>query len=151
MKRLIKNYTTDVPVEKTVAEIQKLLSENGASAVAIEYHEGAVTDIFFKIRRSGHDLPFRLPAKAEQVYQALWGGKQEWEQERYGTGWRRQAERIAWRICKIWLEAQISLINLEQAKIEEVFLPYLVMAGDKTLFEMMEQNQFLLPGKKKEA
>jgi hypothetical protein len=44
-----------------------------------------------------------------------------------------------------WLEAQITLINLEQTKIEEVFLPYLIMPGNKTLFETMEQNQFLLP------
>jgi hypothetical protein len=48
MKPLIKNYTTDIPVERTVAEIQKILSENGASAIAIEYHDGAITDIFFK-------------------------------------------------------------------------------------------------------
>jgi hypothetical protein len=27
MKRLIKNYTTAIPVEQTVAEIQKILSE----------------------------------------------------------------------------------------------------------------------------
>src|SRR3954454_15610634 len=27
MKRLIKNYTTDIPVERTVAEIQKILSD----------------------------------------------------------------------------------------------------------------------------
>ncbi len=151
MKRLIKNYTTDIPVERTVVEIQKILSENGANAIAIEYHDGAITDIFFKVKRNGQELPFRLPAKVEGVYQALWGGKEEWEYIRYGAGWRQKAERIAWRICKTWLEAQITLINLEQAKLEEVFLPYLVMAGDKTLFEMMEQNQFLLPGKKKEA
>jgi hypothetical protein len=46
---------------------------------------------------------------------------------------------------KTWLEAQIALINLEQAKIEEVFLPYLILPGNKTLFETMERNQFLLP------
>jgi hypothetical protein len=150
MKRLIKNYTTDIPVERTVTEIQKILSENGASAIAIEYEDGAITDIFFKVKRNGKDLPFRLPVKVEGVFQALWGGKAAWEYTRYGTGWRKQAERIAWRICKTWLEAQITLINLEQAKLEEVFLPYLVMAGDKTLFETMEQNRFLLPGKHKE-
>jgi hypothetical protein len=55
--------------------------------------------------------------------------------------------RRSWRICKTWLEAQITLINLEQAKIEEVFLPYLIMPGNKTLFETMEQNHFLLPEK----
>jgi hypothetical protein len=42
---------------------------------------------------------------------------------------------------------QITLINLEQAKMEEIFLPYLILPGDKTLFEIMERNQFLLPEK----
>src|SRR3954453_16986209 len=100
MKRLIKNYTTEIPVERTIAEIQKILSENGASAIAIEYRDGAITDIFFKVKRNGNDLPFRLPAKVEGVFQALWGSKEGWEYTRYGTGWRKQAERIAWRICK---------------------------------------------------
>jgi hypothetical protein len=94
------------------------------------------------------ELPFRLPVKAEKVYQALWGEKQECEQTRYSEGWQQQADRIAWRICKTWLEAQITLINLEQAKLEEVFLPYLIMPGNKTLFETMEHNQFLLPDKR---
>jgi hypothetical protein len=76
---------------------------------------------FFKIMLGGKELPFRLPAKAERVYQAMWGEKQEWEHRRYGEGWRQQAQRIAWRICKTWLEAQITLVNLEQAKMEEVF------------------------------
>ena len=88
---------------------------------------------------------------SERVYQALWGGRQEWEYTRDGQGWRQPAERIAWRICKTWLEAQITLINLEQAKLEEVFLPYLVMPGNKTLFETMEQNHFLLPEQSKAA
>ena len=59
----------------------------------------------------------------------------------------KKAEAIAWHICKTWLEAQITLINLEQAKLEEVFLPYLVMPSNKTMFETMEHNQFLLPDK----
>jgi hypothetical protein len=148
MKKLIKNYTTDIPAERTIAEIQQILVQNGARGIALEYDESSnIKDIFFKIRLDDKELPFRLPAKAERVYQALWGDKLEWEHTRYGAGWRAQAERIAWRICKTWLEAQITLINLEQAKIEEVFLPYLIMPGNKTLFETMEQNQFLLPDK----
>jgi hypothetical protein len=113
-----------------------------------KFQNGSVKDIYFKIILHNKELPFRLPAKAERVYQSLWGEKQEWEQRRYGEGWRQQAERIAWRICKTWLEAQITLINLEQAKLEEVFLPYLVMPSNKTLFEKMEHNQFLLPDKR---
>jgi hypothetical protein len=148
MKQLIKNYTTEIPVERTMAEIQKLLADNGARGIGLEYDgSGTLKDIFFKIRLQNKELPFRLPAKAERVYQALWGGRQEWEYTRYGDGWKAQAERIAWRICKTWLEAQITLINLEQAKLEEVFLPYLVLPSNKTLFETMERNQFLLPEK----
>jgi hypothetical protein len=148
MTRLIKNYTTDIPVARTISEIQQILAQNGARGIALEYDaHGNIKDIFFKIMLNSKELPFRLPAKAERVYQALWGGKQEWEHTRYGAGWRAQAERIAWRICKTWLEAQITLINLEQAKLEEVFLPYLVMPSNKTLFETMERNQFLLPDK----
>jgi hypothetical protein len=149
MKKLIKNYTTDIPVERTIAEIQKILAQNGARGIALEYDEsGNIKDIFFKIILNTKELPFRLPAKAERVYQTLWGEKQEWEHRRYGEGWRQQAERIAWRICKTWLEAQITLVNLEQAKLEEVFLPYLAMPSNKTLFETMEHNQFLLPDKR---
>jgi hypothetical protein len=148
VRKLIKNYTTDVLVERTIAEIQRILAQNGARGIALEYDEqGNIKDIFFKIIVNNKELPFRLPAKAERVYQALWGDKQEWEYKRYGEGWKQQAERISWRICKTWLEAQITLINLEQAKIEEVFLPYLIMPGNKTLFETMEQNHFLLPGR----
>lgn len=44
-----------------------------------------------------------------------------------------------------WLEAQITHINLDQAKPQEVFLPYLVMPNQKTLYETMEENRFLLP------
>jgi hypothetical protein len=145
MKKLIKNYTTDIPVEKTIAEIQQLLAQNGARGIALEYDErGTIKDVFFKIILNNKELPFRLPAKADKVYTALHEGTPDHYHTRYGKQWRAEAERIAWRICKTWLEAQITLINLEQAKMEEVFLPYLIMPNDKTLFETMERKQFLL-------
>jgi tRNA nucleotidyltransferase/poly(A) polymerase len=148
MKKLIKNYTTDIPVERTIAEIQKLLAQNGARGIALEYDEhGTIKDIFFKIILNNKELPFRLPAKADKVCAALHEGTPEHYHTRYGQQWQEEAQRIAWRICKTWLEAQITLINLEQAKMEEVFLPYLIMPGNKTLFETMERNQFLLPEK----
>jgi hypothetical protein len=39
MKKLIKNYTTDIPVEKTITEIQQILIQNGARGIALEYDE----------------------------------------------------------------------------------------------------------------
>jgi hypothetical protein len=72
MKKLIKNYTTDIPVESTVAEIQKILAQNGARGIALEYDaQGNIQDVFFKIVLHDKELPFRLPIKAENVYGAL--------------------------------------------------------------------------------
>ncbi len=146
MKQLIKNYTTEVPVDQTIAEIQHILAHNGARGIALAYDAaGTIKDLFFKIRLHERELPFRLPAKPEKVYAAVFAGMQY--QERLRQERMKKAEAIAWRICKTWLEAQITLINLEQAKLEEVFLPYLVLPSNKTLFETMERNQFLLPEK----
>jgi hypothetical protein len=144
MKRLIKNYTTEVPVERTIAEIQTILAQNGARGMALEYDEsGIIKDIFFKIRLHEKELPFRLPSKPDKIYAAVFAGMQYESRLRHER--MKKSEAIAWRICKTWLEAQITLINLEQAKLEEVFLPYLVLPSNKTLFETMERNQFLLP------
>ncbi len=135
MKKLIKNYTTDIPVEKTITEIQKILAENGR-----------IRDIFFKIKVNGKEFAFRLPTKPEKVYAALYEGKPSYSHDRYGQQWREQAERIAWRICKSWLEAQITLINLEQASMEEVFLPYLIVGSkNESLYQVMKEKHFLLP------
>jgi hypothetical protein len=77
MKKLIKNYTTDFPVERTIAEIQSILAQNGARGIALEYDEsGSIKDIFFKIRLHEKELPFRLPSKPDNVYAALFAGMQ---------------------------------------------------------------------------
>jgi hypothetical protein len=146
MKKLIKNYTTDVPVEKTITEIHRLLAENGATGIATEYEQGQIQDIFFKVKVNGKELAFRLPAKPEKVYTALHTDIPDYQHHRYGQHWKEQAERIAWRICKSWLEAQLTLINLQQANIEEVFLPYLIVGrSNESLYEVMKEKHFLLP------
>jgi hypothetical protein len=143
MPKLIKNYSTEVPTERTIAEITKLLVDNGATGIAFEYDgQGILTGLFFRIVYQGRQLPFRLPARPNEVYQALFAERnREWKYERQ---WREQATMIAWRICKLWLEAQLTHVNLGQAKLQEVFLPYLVLEDNKTLYERMENNQFLL-------
>lgn len=142
MKKTIKNYTTDIPVEKTIQEIIKMLADNGAAGIAHEYENGVLKRLFFKINVKGREIPFRLPAKPEAVYNALFKGKQE--EWRYKEERMKKAEKIAWRVCKLWLEAQLTHINLEQAEITEVFLPYMVTGDNKTLYQTMEEKNFLL-------
>ena len=46
-----------------------------------------------------------------------------------------RAERVAWRVIKDWLEAQLALIDAQMATLDQVMLPYLVIdATGKTLY-----------------
>lgn len=145
MKKLIKNYTTEVPTHQTLAEIQKLLAENGATGIALDYDgQGNLVALFFRIAFQGKQLAFRLPVNPDAVYDTLFAGMQY--EKRLKAERQERALRIAWRVCKLWLEAQLTHVNLSQAKLQEVFLPYLVVEPPhKTLYEHMEETQFLLP------
>lgn len=58
-----------------------------------------------------------------------------------------EAYRVAWRILRDWLHSQLSIIATEQVKPEQVFLPYLMITGEKTLAEHFSEGKLdkLLP------
>jgi Fe-S cluster biosynthesis and repair protein YggX len=57
-----------------------------------------------------------------------------------------QACRVAWRIIKDWLEAQMALIRTQQVEMAEIFLPYLIDKTGRTFFQAVKENNYLLPG-----
>ena len=61
-------------------------------------------------------------------------------------GWKKvytpQAKRIAWRQILRWVEAQLALVETGMVKIQEVFIPYMLMDKGKTLYEKLEETQF---------
>jgi hypothetical protein len=146
MGKNLLNYTTEIPVEKTIGEIQQVLVKAHATSILAEYDHGAIKAIMFKIKgKNGQELPFRLPAKVEEAYRVMYGDRDPVQKQRYGQGWKEQARRTAWRILLTWVKAQLALIELELAKPEEVFLPpYLLVKGNKTLFEDVQDKHFLL-------
>jgi hypothetical protein len=56
-----------------------------------------------------------------------------------------QASRVAWRIIKDWVDAQLAIIETEMVTLEQVFLPYMQVKDNKTLYEVMIEKRFLLP------
>ncbi len=155
MVKTIKNYTTDIPASKTIPEIQDLLAQSGARGIAFEYDgTGNVESLFFRL---GLDLPvspgvqgnpqkeiaFKLPAKPEAVYNILFGKAPK--VARFEENRRQRSLNIAWRIMKEWLELQFTLIKLEQVEAVQLFLPYMVTGQNRTLYQDMKENQFLLP------
>ena len=59
---------------------------------------------------------------------------------------RAQAERVAWRVLKDWLEAQLALIEAGVADMAEVMLPYLHVAPGVTLYRAYLDNEQLAIG-----
>lgn len=56
-----------------------------------------------------------------------------------------QARRVAWRIIKDWVEAQMAIIQSGTAEMAEVFLPYVVHPETGlTLFEEFKEGTLKL-------
>ena len=56
-----------------------------------------------------------------------------------------QAERVAWRIVKDWLTAQLAILETEMVDVGQVFLPYFVGRNGQTLYEAYSTGQLQLP------
>lgn len=135
----ILNYTTSIAAEKTVSEIQSILARSGASAVMAEYDdEQVLCSIAFQVRFKGQVLSYRLPAQIDKIYIILQNDRNVTRKLRT----REQASRVTWRIIKDWIQAQLALIEAEQAQLTEVFLPYMQTADGSTIYERLEHGGF---------
>ncbi len=137
-------YTTSVPVSRTVAEVQRKLVEHGARAVTMEYDDqGRIKALAFKVKMPNGEPPIRLPiddAATLRVLQKQWANGEI--DRRFAS--EEHAYRVAWRIIKDWVEAQMSLLETEMVKMEEIFLPYVITRSGQTVYQVMVQRQFML-------
>lgn len=141
----IKNYTSSVPADRSILQIENILIEMGARNIAKDYDDaGRVQSISFSIKRGEGIIPFRLPAKKEPIKKLFIAG----HGKRRPTvdqvkGYEAQAERTAWKNVKEWVELQATMIKLEQVEFLEVFMPYIFsFEHQKTLFERMKSDNF---------
>lgn len=140
----IKNYTSEIPASRSMARIEELLVEAGASDIAKSYVEGTCTAIRFRMIINGLSVFFKLPANVQACFDVFW---KEVKRPQPDTKKRLQdqANRTAWKIVSDWVEIQLTMIRLDQAKPLQVFLPYVWNEqNDETLFERIESNQKLL-------
>ncbi|MBA7639529.1 hypothetical protein ES703_47188 [subsurface metagenome] len=136
----IANYSTSVEALKTVGEIQGILVGHGARSILTNYaKDKTIESLSFIVETRHGEIPFRLPVNANAVLKVL---EEQGCPPRYAN--YPQAVRIAWRIVKDWVRAQMALLETEMVRMEQVFLPYMVAKGNKTLFEAMEDKGFYL-------
>lgn len=147
----IKNYTTTVPAKKTIVEIQSMLQEYGATSIMIDYGiDKEPSSISFRVKTAQGELSFRLPAnidKMEKVFLDMRVRKPSKYDPNYEVVMSRiykQAAMTGWRNIKDWIDAQLAIIETEMVTIEQVFLPYLLVDKDITLYDSMQQRGYLL-------
>ncbi len=140
MRQSIKNYTTTIPANKTVAEIMDILVAHGVTEVRTQWRDGHITALLFACEGLG----FELPARVDQVRLRLCADRVKNKDILSAAQTTEEhAEKVAWRNLKDWVDAQFALIDTGMVTVPEVFLPYLMING-ASLFKQLEQRQFLL-------
>ena len=155
----LKNYTSNVPVSGTIHRIEKVLLRCGVTGITKDYGDSpagpTVIAVAFSIQFNGErKVQVRLPADVNAAWDALWldyvgTDKLSHDGNRVDSGYkkkvkndfREQAERTAWRIVQDWVEVQMSMIQMRQADVVQVFLPYL-WDGKRTYYQGLKENHF---------
>lgn len=138
----ILNYTTTVDSFKTVSEIEYILMKHKAKSIMKNYDGESITGLSFLIDTGFRQIPVRLPVKVDECLEVLKREKKNSPRSSIKAT-REQAERVAWRILKDWIEAQMALLDIEMVEMQEIFLPYIEIQG-QTIYEKLEQKNFLL-------
>jgi hypothetical protein len=138
----IANYTTSVRAAKTVGEIQGILVAHGARQILLNYaDDGAIESLSFIIKTPYGEMPVRLPVDIPAMVRVL---KEQGVDARYRT--REHAARVAWRIVKDWVRAQMAILETEMVRMEQIFLPYVVTKDGNTFYDLVVDNKFYLTG-----
>lgn len=144
------NYTTTIDPFKTVSEIQKILVKHGAKAIMNNYDSnGRITSLSFLINTINGERGIKLPVRLESVYQILKNQNKKGEVSNKFVS-EEQAERIAWRILKDWVESQMAILETEMVKLDQIFLPFMTTKTGETIYELYETRKLLLENKEGE-
>lgn len=140
------NYTTTVAADKTIAEMQAMLRKAGASSVAVHFGpDQRASGLSFRVVTKYGLQDFTFPVNTQPVNEIL--ARQRSQPYSLSERIERtaaQAERTAWRIARSWLEAQLALIQIGMASLDQVMLPYMHVAPELTMYDAYQERQDVL-------
>jgi hypothetical protein len=137
----ILNYTTTIPVSKTLGQVQALLVLAGARAVMAEFDDkGRPKALSFAVDMPHGRQGFTLPVHPDKVHEVLMRDR------KVPTRYRSldQAEQIAWRIIKDWTEAQLAIIQTEMVSLDQVMLTYMTAEDGRSMYQIIVGERLAL-------
>ena len=128
-----------MPINRIFNGIQKMLIKAGARQISFEYNDdGKAIGITFAVETPKGKLPIKLPVRIKKI-------KAVFDKEGVYYKDNMQPYRTGWKNIHDWIDAQLALLDTEMVKLEEVFLPYIIINNGKTCFEILENRSFQLP------
>lgn len=143
----IKNYTSGVGVEQTIARIEAKLAVAGASEIVKIYGpDRRVWALRFRLNFEGRMFTVQLPADADACFEVMWKEHTRKVRRYHPSSKARvkeQAYRTAWKLVQDWLDVQLSLIVMRQAEWLQMFMAYLYDDGSgQTYYQMSKSGGF---------
>jgi hypothetical protein len=104
----IKNYTSSVDASRSMARIEELLVEIGATNINKKYEDKVCTGITFLLfdQHLQQTLPFHLKAQIEECFAILWKDVKR-PRDYTKSLVTQQANRTAWKILCDWTEVHV--------------------------------------------
>lgn len=135
------NYTTSIEADKSAIECIGILTKHGARKVGISLGEDKMPDgLEFIVQTPWGPRAYSLPvnvAGTEKALKAAWRARRI--EPRFATS--EQARRVAWRVVKDWLEAQMALIEAGAVDLPQVMLPWMKVDDNRTLYGAWIENE----------
>lgn len=159
MSMFLKNYTSEVPSGTTIQRIVGILVKIGVAQIAMDYGlNGEIVGLTFAAHIEGRIVPIKLPVDVGACQEALWrdyvGSDRAYKtsdlkdelvsngnKRKRRSQFRDQAERTAWKLMQDWIEVQISMVQLKQADVLQVFLPY-AWDGGQSFYHRLKAGGF---------
>ncbi len=146
---MLKNYTTTIPAEKSLAEIETMLGKAGARGIMKKLDEkGNVEALIFTVVTADGELPFKMPCDVARIQVTM--TRQKSAGKLKGISWpklrdKTHATNVGWRIIKDWVAVQLSLIQIDLVDLEQIFLPYAYNWNtEKTFYDSIKEGGFKL-------
>lgn len=138
------NYTTTIDAGKSASECIAILARHGARAVAMTYDNGLPGGLHFQVATAFGDRAYSLPTNTAGTHRVL--------EKAYRAGriprskaTLDQAQRTSWRVVKVWLEAQLALIEAGLVDLPQVMLPFMIDDEGRTVYQrFIEREQLAL-------
>lgn len=134
------NYTTKVPVVRSVALIQEMLARAGAKSVMLDFEALEPCAVSFCLIQDGMQIGYRLPCNWRGVLAAM-------RKDSRVTGSLKrdeQAKRVAWRTVHDWLRAQLAMVEVGSAALDQMMMSHAITLTGETLYERMKASRFEL-------